>query len=100
CAAMAALTRTERKRLEQAQELRGEIAAAAFEEFAQRGYHQTSIADITGRVGVSSGTFYNYFKSKREILDHVIDRLAAQLVAALSAANAPDAPSTLEQYRA
>jgi hypothetical protein len=41
-----------------------------------------------------------YFDNKRDIVDHVIDDLVKQIIAGLSADNAPDAVSTLEDYRA
>jgi AcrR family transcriptional regulator len=91
--------RTERKRAEQAEEMRAEIVEAAFAEFAARGYHQTAVADIAERMGVSAGTFYNYFKNKRDILEHVVDALVEQVMTALTVENAPDIPTTLEEYR-
>jgi AcrR family transcriptional regulator len=93
------IRRTERKRLELAAEMRTEVVEAAFAEFAERGYHQTAVADIARRMGVSQGTFYNYFKNKRDILEHVVEALVAQVMTALSAENAPEAPTTLEEYR-
>ncbi len=92
------IRRIDRTRLELAEALRTELVEAALAEFADRGYHQTSIAHIAKRVGVSSGTFYNYFKGKREILDHVIDALLERIILLLTGHNAPDAPSTLEEY--
>jgi AcrR family transcriptional regulator len=92
--------RAERKRAEQAAEMRGEIVEAAFAEFAARGYHQTSVADIAARVGVSAGTFYNYYKNKRDILDHVVNATVKELMGVLTDDNAPDAPTTLDEYRA
>lgn len=90
------LSRAERKK----QELRGEIIDAAFDCFADRGYHATGIADIAARLGIGHGTFYRYFDNKRNIVDHVIDDLVQRIGAALSAENAPDAVSTLQDYRA
>ncbi|SFB37480.1 transcriptional regulator, TetR family [Amycolatopsis marina] len=89
------LSRAERKK----QELRREIIDAAFECFAERGYHATGIADIAARLGIGHGTFYRYFENKRDIVDHVIDDLVARISTALTAENAPDAVSTLEDYR-
>ena len=82
------------------QELREEIVDAAFASFAEQGYHDTGIADIARRLGIGHGTFYRYFENKRDILDHVVTRLVDRLLGALSADNAPDAATTLEDYRA
>jgi AcrR family transcriptional regulator len=79
--------------------MRAAIVDAAFAEFAERGYHQTGIADIARRLEIGHGTFYRYFRNKRDILEHVVDELVARLESALSAENAPDVPTTLEEYR-
>ncbi|GAA0952097.1 TetR/AcrR family transcriptional regulator [Actinocorallia libanotica] len=90
------VSRAERKK----EELRREIIDAAFDCFAERGYHATGIADIAARLGIGHGTFYRYFANKRDIVDHVIDDLVARVVAALTEENAPDAVATLRDYRA
>ena len=81
------------------QELREQIVDAAFAEFAERGYHNTGIADIAQRLGIGHGTFYRYFTNKRDILDHVVTQLIERLLAALTDENAPDAATTLDSYR-
>ncbi|WP_345802812.1 TetR family transcriptional regulator [Microbacterium sp. AZCO] len=44
------------------------LAEAACELFLERGFAETSIADITSRAGVSRSSFFNYFASKSDIL--------------------------------
>ncbi|MET8794909.1 TetR/AcrR family transcriptional regulator [Nocardia sp. NPDC004568] len=88
-------TRAERRKAE----LRQEIIDTAFVCFAERGYHATGIADIATTLGIGHGTFYRYFSNKRDIIDHVIDDLAARIIDALGTDNAPDAATTLDQYR-
>ncbi|MEU7629364.1 TetR/AcrR family transcriptional regulator [Nocardia sp. NPDC049220] len=88
-------TRAERRKAE----LRQEIIDTAFACFAEEGYHATGIADIAGRLGIGHGTFYRYFSNKRDIIDHVIDDLAARIIEALGTENAPDAAVTLDDYR-
>jgi AcrR family transcriptional regulator len=90
-----ALTRAERRK----QETRREIIDAAFECFAERGYHATGIADIAARLGIGHGTFYRYFENKRDIVEHVITDVIEKVVATLAAENAPEAVATLEDYR-
>ncbi|MGX1812230.1 TetR/AcrR family transcriptional regulator [Nocardia sp. NPDC055321] len=80
-------------------ELRQEIIDTAFACFAEKGYHATGIADIASELGIGHGTFYRYFANKRDIIDHVIDDLAARIVASLGLENAPDAAESLEEYR-
>ncbi|MGV9332126.1 TetR/AcrR family transcriptional regulator [Nocardia sp. NPDC003726] len=89
-------TRAERRKAE----LRQEIIDTAFVCFAEKGYHATGIADIAAQLGIGHGTFYRYFSNKRDIIDHVIDDLAARIIAALGTENAPDAAASLDEYRA
>ena len=89
------LSRAARRKLE----LRREIIDAAFECFAERGYHATGIADIAARLGIGHGTFYRYFENKRDIVEHVITDLIEKIIGALTAENAPDAVHTIEEYR-
>src|SRR5262249_41406979 len=78
---------------------RTEIVHAAFAEFAERGYHNTRIADIPRRLGIGHGTFYRYFANKRDILVHVLDHTVGRLRAVV-ARDAPGAAETLTEYRA
>ncbi|MFC3963026.1 TetR/AcrR family transcriptional regulator [Nocardia jiangsuensis] len=89
-------TRADRRKAE----LRRDIIDTAFVCFAEKGYHATGIADIATELGIGHGTFYRYFSNKREIIDHVIDDLAARIVTALATENSPDAAETLDDYRA
>lgn len=52
---------------------RVQLTRAAFEVFTDRGYRNTSVADIVAAAGLGHGSFYNYFANRREILDAVID---------------------------
>lgn len=48
--------------------VRDAILAAAFRQFADRGYVETSIPAIAREAGISTANVYVYFKSKIEIL--------------------------------
>jgi AcrR family transcriptional regulator len=50
------------------------IFHAARELFAQKGYKETNIPEITNLAGVGVGTFYNYYASKDEIFFEVFTR--------------------------
>ncbi len=50
------------------------IMNAALEEFAEHGYHASSINKITKRAGVSKGLLYNYFESKEALLKEIIKK--------------------------
>ena len=49
------------------------ILHAAIELFVRKGYHATSIQDITQNVGLTKGAFYAHFKSKGELLYQIIE---------------------------
>ncbi|MEO1201665.1 MAG: TetR/AcrR family transcriptional regulator [Pseudomonadota bacterium] len=49
-----------------------EIAEAAFEVFAEKGYASARIDEVAKRAGVSKGLTYLYFKTKEELFKAVI----------------------------
>ncbi|KIA61352.1 TetR family transcriptional regulator [Nocardia vulneris] len=63
----------------------GRLIAAALELFVERGFDQTTVADIAARAGVTQRTFYRQFTDKREVLFWGQERLTATLIAALEA---------------
>ena len=64
----------ERKR----QHTRTQLIGAAMRLFEQKGYEQTSVAEIASAAGVSTKTFFNYFASKDEVLfPHLSRRIDA-----------------------
>ena len=46
--------------------------SAARDLFAKKGYHATTVDDITRAAGVAKGTFYLYFSEKREVYYDVV----------------------------
>lgn len=48
------------------------LVNAARDLFAKRGYHATTVDDITRAAGVAKGTFYLYFSEKREVYYDVV----------------------------
>ncbi|MEX0767495.1 MAG: TetR/AcrR family transcriptional regulator [Microthrixaceae bacterium] len=53
-------------------ERRAQIIAFATHEFAEKGYHLTSVADIVDGLGVGKGVFYWYFSSKEELFVEIM----------------------------
>lgn len=47
---------------------RGRLIRAAVELFVERGFDQTTTADIAQRAGVTERTFFRHFPDKREVL--------------------------------
>ena len=60
-----------------------EILDAAEYLFSTKGYEQTTIQDIAKRMGVAQGTMYYYFKSKDKVMEGVLGRKAAAILAAV-----------------
>jgi AcrR family transcriptional regulator len=50
------------------QQTRDRIASVALELFAERGYEQTTLAEIADAADVSTRTIFSYFQSKEDIL--------------------------------
>jgi AcrR family transcriptional regulator len=46
----------------------GRLAEAAMELYRERGFDQTTVADIAARAGLTERTFFRYFADKREVL--------------------------------
>ncbi|MBU0970635.1 MAG: TetR family transcriptional regulator [Proteobacteria bacterium] len=56
------------------------IIRKAIEVFSKNGYHKTKIADITSALKISTGTFYIYFRNKRDLFIEVIDEVFRTIV--------------------
>ncbi len=51
--------------------------------FGRRGFHDSSIVEITRGAGVGHGTFYLYFQSKEEIFRELVRQLSHELRSSL-----------------
>jgi AcrR family transcriptional regulator len=61
---------------------------AALRLFARQGVEATAIHEIAAEAGVANGTFYNYFRTREEVLEAVSIRLAERLQDEITATNA------------
>ena len=66
---------------EQARERKNEILDVAERLFCTKGFDQTSTNDILNEIGIARGTLYYHFKSKKDILDAMIERITRHLIA-------------------
>jgi AcrR family transcriptional regulator len=57
---------------------RAALIQVAAELFAEKGYAQTSIRDITRRGGVTSGALYGHFRNKADLLAEAINQRTAE----------------------
>ena len=55
------------------------ILEAAVQQFSQKGFQETSVADIMNAADLGIGTFYNYFASKEEVLAKLLENLIDEL---------------------
>lgn len=62
------------------QENREKILDMAIRLFSEKGYENTKVSDITDALRMGKGTFYRYFKNKRELFIDCIDRLGVAIV--------------------
>ncbi|MEW2623737.1 TetR family transcriptional regulator [Streptomyces sp. NPDC048106] len=75
-------------------EARRRLQQAALELYRERGFDQTTTAEIAARAGVNERTFFRHFPDKREVLFDGEADLRAALMAAV--AEAPDGLQPLE----
>ena len=67
---------------------RTRLQEAALALYRERGYDQTTVAEIAARAGLTKRTFFRYFTDKREVLFWGSELLEQQMVAAIEAAPA------------
>ncbi|MEU9189413.1 TetR family transcriptional regulator [Streptomyces sp. NPDC048484] len=80
---------------------RGRLEQAALDLYSERGFEQTTAAQIAQRAGLTERTFFRHYADKREVLFGGASQLEEAFVAALAATPVTAAPidamaSTLE----
>jgi AcrR family transcriptional regulator len=73
---------------------RSQIIDAALVCFAKRGFHQTSMHDISAEAGISVGLIYRYFDNKEAVISAMADRHKKEIGELLGRAR--QAPTLLE----
>jgi AcrR family transcriptional regulator len=71
----------------------GEIAQAALECFAERGFAGSSLDQIAARAGVTKGTLYLYFPNKEALFKEVVRQALVPRIAAFEQNVVPSAPA-------
>jgi AcrR family transcriptional regulator len=77
---------------------RGRLAQAAMSLYAERGFENTTVAEIAERAGLTERTFFRHFADKREVLFEGSATLQELLVDAV--ADAPDSATPLDAVAA
>ena len=79
---------------------KSEILDMAGSMFFSNGYEDTSINDLIKKLGIAKGTFYHYFKSKEELLNHVINEVNKEIVKNISEIASLDRPADEKLFMA
>ena len=76
------------------------IEQAARKLFAERGFHGTTLADITSAAGKSPAVFYRYFADKEDLLAALAESFLHDVVAAVgpSSVHLPESPDDDEFF--
>jgi len=74
-----------------------ELVEAAYKVFCTKGYRTSGVADIVRETGVSHGTFYNYYDSKRHILDDVLDYAVESIIEGVVGEDQPNEATSLDE---
>jgi AcrR family transcriptional regulator len=67
---------------------RARLQQAALALYSERGYEETTVAEIAEQAGLTKRTFFRHFADKREVLFWGSELLEQQMVAAIAAAPA------------
>jgi AcrR family transcriptional regulator len=77
---------------------RGRLEQAAMELYSERGFEQTTVAEIAKRAGLTERTFFRHFADKREVLFWGAGALQELLVS--NVASAPDSAAPIDTIAA
>jgi len=77
---------------------RGRLERAALELYSERGFEQTTVAEIAKRAGLTERTFFRHFADKREVLFWGAGSLQDLLVGTV--ASAPDSAAPIDAVAA
>ncbi len=77
---------------------RGRLEQAALELYGERGFEQTTVAEIAERAGLTERTFFRHFADKREVLFSGAGPLQELLVSTV--AGSPDSVAPLDAVAA
>lgn len=71
-------------KLRQNKERRQRLLECAIDLFIEKGYFNTSVREIIIKSGFGTGTFYNYFIDKEDILKALLEEFADQIISGVS----------------
>ena len=74
---------------------RMQILMRAAQVFVEKGFHKSTTKEIAKAAGVSEGTIYNYFDTKRELLVALMDTAVTESLKKIILDNPPENPREL-----
>ncbi len=75
-----------------------QINTSARKVFSEKGYHAATVEDIIREAGISRGTFYQYYKSKREVFGELLGSLTGALAMNIRRVDlSAEAPPVIDQ---
>jgi AcrR family transcriptional regulator len=82
------------------QKTRDNLLKAALSMYEKKGYHKTTVDDISAEAGVSTGIAYRYFRNKKDILLSVISYGADNIesIAHIDKVDVPEEVTDIKQY--
>jgi AcrR family transcriptional regulator len=90
--------KTNIKNPKRVEEQRSKIVRAAIKLVIEKGFHETSVREISQAAGLTQGTLYNYIRSKGDILYLICDEVVTAYLGAVEKAIArlPEGLSRIE----
>ncbi|MBI5499801.1 MAG: TetR/AcrR family transcriptional regulator [Deltaproteobacteria bacterium] len=85
----------DRQRKERRREVLLDAAAVVI---GRQGYHRTLVSEIVAEAGSGQGTFYRYFRDKREVFDALLDRFVETVLGQFSEMSV-NLPRNAREYR-
>jgi len=73
---------------------RGRLEQAAMELYSERGFEQTTVAEIAQRAGLTERTFFRHYADKREVLFAGAEFLQVAVIDAVAAT--PESPAPMD----
>lgn len=71
-------------KIKQNNERRQKLLECAMDLFAEKGYSGTPVREIIAKSGFGTGTFYNYFIDKEDILKALLEEFADQIISSVN----------------
>jgi AcrR family transcriptional regulator len=95
---VAVISDYDRRMVRWAPDSRGRLEQAALALYGERGFENTTVAEIAARAGLTERTFFRYFADKREVLFWGAGALQVLLVSTV--ASAPDSAPPIDAVAA